>query len=120
MRWGSNWLQNAFIMLLEIADYVEWNPLFSSAIDILIMFFPFLINFAIHILNGPWYNVEAPLKKSNMTITSQKEKGKSTRMQPLLNFGMPLYKLTNAPFKHLLLPLMHDQNHFLPNNTYRT
>ena len=38
--------------------------------------FPILINFTTHILNGLRYNVEAPLKKSNKAVTSQKEKGK--------------------------------------------
>lgn len=74
--------------------------------------FPFLINFIVHILNGPWYNVEAPIQKSDKTITFQKEKGKSTRMQFLLNFGIALYKLTNALYNHLLLQLKHSENHF--------
>ena len=56
--------------------------------------------------------LKQPIKKSDKRVTSQKEERKSTGMQPLLNFGMPLYKMTNARFKHLLLPLMHDQSHF--------
>ena len=48
----------------------------------------------------------------NYIVKEEKKKRKNTGMQPLLNFDMPLYKLTKARFKHLLLPLMHDQDHF--------
>ena len=53
-----------------------------------------------------------PSKNQTRQSLLKRKREKVQRMQPLLNFGMPLYKLTNARFKRLLLPLMHDQNHF--------
>ena len=49
-------------------------------------FFAILINFTIHILNGSWYSVEAPLKKSNKIVTSQKEKGTNYKNETTTEF----------------------------------
>ena len=110
----GNWLQNAFIMLPEIADSVEWNPQFSliSCFWCLNSVFPLVIKFTVHILNGLWYKVEATHQKIRQDSHFSKRREKKYRNATTTEFWYALYKMTNARFKHLLLPLMHDQSHF--------
>lgn len=67
MRWGSKWFQNAFIMLLKIADSVEWNPQISliSCYWYLNYVFPFVIIFAVIFSTVCGTRLKHPIKKSD-------------------------------------------------------